>query len=158
MASYNRVILMGNLVRDIELRVTPGGMPVAELGLAVNDRRKNAAGEWIEEATFVDCVLFGRTAEIASEYLSKGSPVFLEGRLKLDMWEKDGQKRSKMRVICDKMQLIGGRSGESSGTRTRTAVSSSVGNQYDAANASAGRVDAMHEHHEVFEEEGNFPF
>jgi single-strand DNA-binding protein len=108
MASFNRVILIGNLTRDIELRYIPSGMAVADIGLAVNDRRKGQNGEWIEETTFVDVVVWGRTAEVMSEYLSKGSPVFIEGRLKLDTWEgQDGQKRSKMRVVCEKMQLIG---------------------------------------------------
>ncbi len=111
MASFNRVILMGNLTRDIELRYTPGGLPVTDVGLAVNDRRKGQNGEWIDETTFVDVTFFGRTAEVASEYLSKGSPVFVEGRLKLDTWEKDGEKKSRLRVICDRMQLIGAKSG-----------------------------------------------
>ncbi|WP_145083008.1 single-stranded DNA-binding protein [Aureliella helgolandensis] len=111
MASYNRVILMGNLTRDIELRYTPAGTPVTEVGLAVNDRRKGQNGEWIDETTFVDITFWGRTAEVASEYLSKGSPVFIEGRLKLDTWEKDGQKNYKLRVVCDRMQLLGGRDG-----------------------------------------------
>ena len=87
MASYNRVILLGNLTRDPELRYIASGMAVTELGLAVNDRRKNANGEWIEETTFVDVTLWARTAEVASEYLTKGSPVLIEGRLKLDTWE-----------------------------------------------------------------------
>ncbi len=120
MASYNRVILLGNVTRDIELRwVAGGGMAVADIGLAVNDRRKNSAGEWIDETTFVDVTLWGRTAEVASEYLSKGSPVFIEGRLKLDTWEgNDGQKRSKLRVVGERMQLLGGKgsgSGKPSG-------------------------------------------
>jgi single-strand DNA-binding protein len=109
MASFNRVILLGNLTRDIELRYLQNSMAVADIGVAVNDRRKNANGEWIEEVTFVDVTVWGRTAEVMSEYLSKGSPVFIEGRLKLDSWEKDGQKRSKLKVICERMQLIGGR-------------------------------------------------
>lgn len=109
MASYNRVILMGNLTRDVQLRYTPSGTPVTEIGLAVNDRRKGANGEWIDETTFVDVTFWGRTAEVASEYLSKGSPVFVEGRLKLDTWEKDGQKNYKLRVVCDRMQLLGSR-------------------------------------------------
>jgi single-strand DNA-binding protein len=109
MASYNRVILMGNLTRDVELRYTPAGTPVTEVGLAVNDRRKNQNGEWVDETTFVDVTFWGRTAEVASEYLSKGSPVFIEGRLKLDTWEKDGQKNYKLRVVCDRMQLLGSR-------------------------------------------------
>jgi len=111
MASYNRVILLGNVTRDIELRwVAGGGTAVADVGLAVNDRRKNSAGEWVDETTFVDVTLWGRTAEVASEYLSKGSPVFIEGRLKLDTWEgSDGQKRSKLRVVGERMQLLGGK-------------------------------------------------
>lgn len=112
MASHNRVILLGNLTRDPELRYIPSGMAVSDIGVAVNDRRKNANGEWIEETTFVDVTLWGRTAEVASEYLSKGSPIFIEGRLKLDTWEgTDGQKRSKLKVICERMQLLGGRGG-----------------------------------------------
>ena len=116
MASYNRVILMGNLTRDIQLRYTPGGTPVTEVGLAVNDRRKGSNGEWIDETTFVEVTFWGRTAEVAAEYLSKGSPVFVEGRLKLDTWEKEGQKHSKLRVVCDRMQMIGAR-GEGGGHR-----------------------------------------
>ncbi len=116
MASFNRVVLLGNLTRDIELRFTPGGTPVTEVGLAVNDRRKNQAGEWVDEATFVDITLWGRTAEVASEYLGKGSQVLIEGRLKLDTWETDGQKRSKLRVVGERMQMLGSRSGSSGGS------------------------------------------
>ncbi|TWU55719.1 single-stranded DNA-binding protein [Rubripirellula reticaptiva] len=111
MASYNRVMLMGNLTREIELRYTPGGTAVMDNAIAVNDRRKSASGEWVEETTFVDITFWGRTAEVASEYLGKGSPIFVEGRLKLDSWETDGQKRSKLRVVCDRMQMIGGQVG-----------------------------------------------
>lgn len=111
MASYNRVILLGNLTRDIELKYTPSQLAVTDIGLAVNDRRKTANGEWVEETTFVDVTLWGRTAEIASQYLSKGSPVLIEGRLKLDTWETEGQKRSKLRVVGERMQLLSGRSG-----------------------------------------------
>ncbi len=113
MASYNRVILVGNLTRDIELKYTPGGTAVTDIGMAMNDRRKSASGEWVDETTFVDVTLWGRTAEVASEYLSKGSPILVEGRLKLDTWETDGQKRSKLRVVCDRMQMLssGGGSG-----------------------------------------------
>jgi single-strand DNA-binding protein len=111
MASYNRVVLVGNLTRDVELKYLTTGTAVADIGLAVNDRRKSQSGEWIEETTFVDITLWGRTAEVASEYLSKGSPVLIEGRLKLDMWETDGQKRSKLRVVGERMQMLGSRSG-----------------------------------------------
>jgi single-strand DNA-binding protein len=115
MASFNRVILVGNVTRDPELRYIPSGSAVTEIGLAVNDRRKNAAGEWIEETTFIDVTLWARTAEIASEYLSKGSSVLIEGRLKLDTWEKDGKKNSKLRVIGERMQMLGARGGGSGG-------------------------------------------
>jgi single-strand DNA-binding protein len=107
MASFNRVILVGNLTRDPELRYIPSGMAVTDVGLAVNDRRKNAQGEWVEETTFVDVTLWGRTAEVASEYLGKGSPLLIEGRLKLDTWEKDGKKNSKLRVVGERMQMLG---------------------------------------------------
>jgi len=119
MASYNRVILLGNLTRDIELKYLPSGMAVTDVGLAVNDRRKNQAGEWVEETTFVDVTLWGRTAEVAGEYLGKGSPVLIEGRLKLDTWESDGQKRSKLKVIGERMQMVGSRGG--GGGRPQTA-------------------------------------
>jgi single-strand DNA-binding protein len=115
MASYNRVILVGNLTRDPELRFTPSNTPVSEIGMAVNDRRKNASGEWVEETTFVDVTLWGRTAEVANEYLNKGSSVLVEGRLKLDTWEKEGKKHSKLRVVADRMQMLGARGGGGGG-------------------------------------------
>ncbi|MEM6656356.1 MAG: single-stranded DNA-binding protein [Planctomycetota bacterium] len=114
MASYNRVILVGNLTRDPELRYIPSGTAVAEIGLAVNDRVKKN-DQWVDETTFVDVTLWARTAEVANEYLSKGSPVLIEGRLKFDQWEKDGQKRSKLRVVADKMQMLGGKPGAGGG-------------------------------------------
>ena len=115
MASFNRVILVGNLTRDPEMRYSGSGMAIAKLGLAVNDRRKTPSGEWVDEATFVDITLFGRQAEIASEYLTKGASCLIEGRLKLDSWEgQDGQKRSKLVVNGDNVRLLGGR-GEGGG-------------------------------------------
>ena len=119
-ASFNRVILMGNLTRDVELRYTPGGLGVCDLGLAISDRHKDASGEWTEGVTFVDVSCFGRTAEVAGEFLKKGSPVFIEGKLKLDSWEaQDGTKRSKLKVVCDHMQLLGnkGTAGEAAPRR-----------------------------------------
>lgn len=107
MASFNRVILVGNLTRDVELKFLPTGTVVTEVGLAVNSRRKNQAGEWVEEVVFVDVTLWGRTAEIAGEYLAKGSSVLIEGRLKLDTWEKEGQKHSKLRVVGEQLQMLG---------------------------------------------------
>jgi single-strand DNA-binding protein len=119
MASYNRVVLLGNITRDIEVKYLQSGMAVTDIGLAVNDRRKNQQGEWVEETTFVDITLWGRTAEVAGEYLGKGSLVLIEGRLKLEQWEKDGQKHSKLRVVGERLQMMpkggggggGGRSG-----------------------------------------------
>jgi single-strand DNA-binding protein len=125
MASFNRVILLGNVTRDPELRYIASGTAVTDLGLAVNDRRKNASGEWVEETTFVDVTLWARTAEVACEFLTKGSPVLIEGRLKLDTWEgNDGQKHSKLRVVGDRMQLLGSRGGAAgpSGGPRRAAV------------------------------------
>lgn len=108
MASFNRVILVGNLTRDPEVRYTPSGTAVCDLGLAVNERRKNSTtGEWVDEVVYVDVTLWGRTAEVAGEYLVKGSPVLIEGRLRMDTWEKEGEKRSKLRVVADRMQMLG---------------------------------------------------
>ena len=113
MASFNKVILMGNLTRDPEVRYTPKGSAVADIGLAVNRVYSTDNGEKREETTFVDVTLWGRTAEIAGEYLKKGRPVLIEGRLQLDSWDdkQSGQKRSKLKVIGESMQLLGGRQG-----------------------------------------------
>lgn len=105
MSSFNKVILLGNLTRAVEVRTTNSGTAVTTLGLAVNDRVKRA-GEWCDEATYVDVTLFGRNAEIAAQYLSKGSPAHVEGRLKLDTWEKGGEKRSKLSVVAERLTLL----------------------------------------------------
>lgn len=110
MASFNRVVLLGTVTRDIEIRYVGSGMAVCDIGLAVNDRRKDAQGNWVEEATFVECTAWGRTAEVAGEYSGKGKPLLIEGRLKLDQWEADGQKRSKLKVVVESLQLLGGKS------------------------------------------------
>ena len=107
MASFNRVVLVGNLTRDPELRYIPSGTAVSEIGLAVNDRVKKG-DQWVDETTFVDVTLWGRTAEVANEYLSKGSNILIEGRLKLDTWEKEGQKHYTTEVKADKIVLLGG--------------------------------------------------
>ena len=111
MASFNKVILLGNLTRDPEVRYTPKGSAVCDLGIAVNRSYTLDSGEKREEVTFVDVVLWSRLAEIAGEYLKKGRPIFIEGRLQLDTWDdkQTGQKRSKLRVIGETMQLLGGR-------------------------------------------------
>lgn len=144
MASYNRVILLGNLTRDIELKYTPGGTAVTDIGMAVNDRRKSASGEWVDETTFVDVTLWGRTAEVASEYLGKGSPILVEGRLKLDTWETDGQKRSKLRVVCDRMQMLsGGGSGGGGGRSRSSSHRDEHSSHHDAADDTPGQREAQ---------------
>ncbi len=117
MANLNKVMLMGNLTRDPEVRYTPKGTAVAELGLAINRVYSAENGEKREETTFVDVTLWGRTAEIAGEYLKKGRPVFIEGRLQLDSWDdkQTGQKRSKLKVVGEAMQLMGSRGGGEGG-------------------------------------------
>lgn len=112
MGSMNRVFLMGNLTRDVELRYTPSQTAVADIGVAVNEKRKDNAGNLVEDTTFVEVTLWGRTAEVAAEYLKKGSPVLIEGKLKLDTWEAEGVKRSKLKVVCTQMQMISAGSGK----------------------------------------------
>ena len=112
MANLNRVLLIGNLTRDPEIRYTPKGTAVADVGLAVNRVLNTEEGERREEVTYVDVVLWARLAEIADQYLKKGRPVFIEGRLQLDSWDdkQTGQKRSRLRVVGENMQLLGSRS------------------------------------------------
>ena len=112
MANLNKVLLLGNVTRDPEVRYTPKGSAVCDLGVAVNRAYTTDSGEKREEVTFVDVTLWGRTAEVASEYLKKGRPVFVEGRLQMDTWDdkQTGQKRTRLRVVAENMQLLGGRS------------------------------------------------
>ena len=117
MANLNKVMLIGNLTRDPELKYTPKGMAIAQLGLAVNRVWSNEAGEKQEEVTFIDVEMFGRKAEVAAEYLKKGRPVFIEGRLKLDSWDDkaSGQKRSKLKVVGESLEFLGSREGGGGG-------------------------------------------
>ena len=112
MASFNKVILVGNLTRDPQVKYTTGGTAVTEIGLAVNRRwLDKQSNQWKDETTFVDITLWGRTAEIAGEYLAKGRSVLIEGRLQLDTWDdrESGQKRSKLRVVGENMTMLGGK-------------------------------------------------
>jgi single-strand DNA-binding protein len=122
MASFNKVILLGNLTRDPEVRYTPKGSAVCDLGVAVNRVYTTDSGEKREEVTFVDVVLWARLAEIAGEYLKKGRPVFIEGRLQMDTWDdkQTGQKRTKLRIVGETMQLLGGRPGGAGGAAEAT--------------------------------------
>lgn len=124
--NYNKVLLMGNLTRDIEVRTLPSGNSVATIGIAVN-RRYRTGEEQREETTFVDCEAFGRTAEVMGQYLSKGRPVFIEGRLRLDQWQdkQSGQNRSKLKVVVENFQFVDSRGDNSGGGPTVNTRSSS---------------------------------
>ncbi len=117
MASFNKVMLLGNCTRDPEVKYTPKGSAVTDLGLAVNRYYTTDGGEKREETTFVDVTIWGRQAEVAGQYLKKGRPVFIEGRLQLDTWDdkQTNQKRSKLRVVCENFQLLGSREGGGEG-------------------------------------------
>jgi single-strand DNA-binding protein len=119
MANFNKVILAGNLTRDPELRYTPKGLAIAKIGMAINRNWTSESGEKKEEVTFVDVDAFGRQAETLAQYMKKGSPILIEGRLKLDQWDdkQSGQKRSKLGVIVENFQFLGtgNRGGESGG-------------------------------------------
>jgi single-strand DNA-binding protein len=144
MASYNRVIVVGNLTRDIELRYTPGGTAVADIAIAVNERRKSASGEWVEEVNYIDITMWGRTAEVASEYLGKGSPILVEGRLKQERWESEGKKRSKLKVVCDRMQMLSGTTGPSDSGRSESNRSGSFHSEGDHDDESSPASTARH--------------
>ncbi|HET9524095.1 MAG TPA: single-stranded DNA-binding protein [Terrimicrobiaceae bacterium] len=117
MASLNKVMLIGNVTRDPEIKYTPKGSAVADVGLAINRTYTNQGGEKVEEVTYVDVELWGRLAEIANEYAKKGRSIFVEGRLRIDSWEdkQSGQKRNRLKVVGEGMQLLGSRPGGSSG-------------------------------------------
>jgi len=117
MASFNKVILVGNLTRDPELRYTPKGTAIAKIGLAVNRVWTNEAGEKKEEVTFVDVDVFGRTAENVGQYMRKGRPILIEGRLRLDQWDdkQTGQKKSKLGVVAETVQFLGSAPGGGEG-------------------------------------------
>ncbi len=141
MASFNKVILLGNLTRDPQVRYTPSGTAVADIGLAVNrvwfDKQTNSRNE---ETTFVDVTLWGRQAEVAGEYLAKGRAVLIEGRLHLDRWDdkETGQKRSKLKVVAENMTMVGGPAGGGGGGKGAprsggsTAGEEAAGSQADA--------------------------
>ena len=115
MATYNKVLIMGNLTRDPELKQTPSNQSVAQIGIAMNRKFKDREGTMREETTFVDCEAWGRTAEVMAQYLTKGKPVFVEGRLKLDQWQdKEGNNRSKLKVVIESFQFIDSKGGQSS--------------------------------------------
>jgi len=115
MASFNKVILIGNLTRDPELRYTPNGTSLCEFGMAINRNWTTREGEKREETCFVDVTMWGRRGEVISEYLSKGDPIFVEGRLKFDTWETSDGRRSKLTVVAENFEFLGGGRGGGSG-------------------------------------------
>lgn len=152
MASYNKVILLGNLTRDPELKQIPSGQSVANIGIAVNRRFKTKDGEDREETTFVDCEAWGRQAEVIAQYFQKGKPIFIDGRLKLDTWDdKDGKKQSKLRVVVEDFQFVGGRDGGGGagegggGHRQREDYAPSGAQQGRANRASGGHTSVPEE-------------
>jgi len=150
MANVNKVILIGNITRDPEVRHTPKGTAVTDLGIAVNRVYSSEQGDKREETTFVDVTLWGRQAELAGEYLTKGRPVYIEGRLQMDSWEDkaSGQKRSKLKVVGETMQFLGGR-GESAGN-------SSGGSRSGHDNSSS--VHESHDGGSMPEDDDDIPF
>jgi single-strand DNA-binding protein len=149
MASFNKVILMGNLTRDVELRYTPSNTAVAKIGLAVNRRYRTQEGESREETTFVDCEAWGRQAEVMNQYLSKGRPVLLEGRLRLDQWQdkQSGQNRSRLLVVIENFQFVGGRDegGGGGGGGPREAQGPPPGSQQRSAPAGQPEYEPIDE-------------
>jgi single-strand DNA-binding protein len=127
-ASLNKVLLMGNLTRDPEVKYTPKGTAVCDLGIAINDSYKAQDGTIKETVTYVDVEVWGRTAENCKQYLTKGRPVFVEGQLRLDQWETpQGEKKSRMKVRADRVQFLGGGPGRTGGGEQRSPASSETG-------------------------------
>lgn len=141
MASFNRVILMGNLTRDPEVSYLPSGTAVADMGLAIDDSYKNREGEMVERTCFVDIKVWARQAETCAQYLSKGSPVLVEGRLQLDKWQtKEGDNRSKLRVRADRVQFLGGPRGSELSDGPGDAPKRQQADEGDAAPAAPAAV------------------
>ena len=138
--SINRVIISGNLTRDPELSQTAGGLPVLGFGVAVNDRRKNnQTGEWEDYPNFVDCTMFGTRAQSVMRFLSKGSKVVIEGKLRWSQWERDGQKRSKLEVIVDEIEFMSSRNGGGDGDAYGNSFGNGgYSNGFSAAPSNAG--------------------
>jgi single-strand DNA-binding protein len=107
--NINRVVLTGNLTRDPDLRSTPGGLSICKLGIAVNTRKKNSSGDWEEKPNFFRVTVFGKQADNCGQYLKKGRPVAIDGRLEWSTWETEGQKRESVDIIADSVQFLAGR-------------------------------------------------
>lgn len=148
--NINRVVLTGNLTRDPDYRSTPGGMSICKLGIAVNTRRKNnSTGDWEEKANFFRVTVFGRQAESCGQYLKKGRPVAIDGRLEYSEYESEGQKRSSVDIIADNVQFLGSRedtgngngNGYSSGVRAPESDIPADTSDFESAPVAAGVSD-----------------
>jgi len=161
MANLNRVFLMGNMTRDPELRYTPSGSPVCEFGLAVNRVYKTSAGEQREEVCFVDVVMWGQRGVVISEYFTKGRPIFIEGRLQYDSWETAEGRRSRLRVVAENFEFIGGRGpsggggggGDDRGSHQRTQRSQSQPRSGGAPRQPESPPEQQEETYDVGEDE-----
>jgi single-strand DNA-binding protein len=160
MANLNKVMLIGNLTRDPELRHTPSGKTVSEIGLAINRTWTNDQGQKQEDTTFVDVTLWGRQAEVVQQYVTKGSPIYIEGRLQLDTWDdkETGKKRSKLRVIAENFQFLSGKpggagGGNGGGDYERPQQSSSAPQQRSGPPQGASAAPA-----DDFQEDDDIPF
>ena len=159
MPNYNKVLLMGNITRDIELKQTPSNQSVATIGLAVNRRFKTKDGEDREEVTFVDCEAWGRTAEVIHQYFGKGKPIFIEGRLKLDQWEdKEGKKQSRLRVVIEEFQFVESKGGGGGGGGGDSPGRSGGRGDWNSGSRSSSRGSAPQQSQHQTVAEDDIPF
>ena len=157
-ASLNKVLLMGNLTRDPEVKYTPKGTAVCDLGMAINDSFKAQDGTIKETVTYVDVEVWGRTAENCKQYLTKGRPVFVEGQLRLDQWETpQGEKKSRMKVRADRVQFLGGGGAAGGGGASRSAGSQASSGPSDSARP-ATRPATVSEDRPPVQEDDDIPF
>lgn len=159
-ASFNKVILLGNLTRDPEVRTTPSGTKIAKLGLAVNRRYRSRDNELKEEVTYVDIDAFAQQAELLERYTQKGSPLFVEGRLRLDQWEgPNGEKRSKLCVVMENFQFLSGGDSPSPGGQEEHGAGSERSAPVDSGNQDSGRKpSASKTGKDDFQEDDEVPF
>ncbi len=160
MADVNHVILIGRLTRDAELKYTSGGFAISNISIAVNRRRKNG-DQWVEEASFFEVNLYGKSAESLKPYLLKGKQIAVEGELRQDRWEQDGQSRSKVVISANNVQLLGGGQGSGGASNYSQGSSEGYGNNAPAAknNTYQPRYDAGQEQYDPssFSADSNFP-
>ena len=131
MANLNKVMLIGNLTRDPQLSYLPSQTPVVEFGMAVNDRRRQQDGSYADKVNFIDLTMFGKRAEVLQKYLKKGDPLFIEGKLDYQSWEKDGQKRSKLKVVVMNFEFLGKGGAQGSSGSQSSQMPADMGAPYD---------------------------